>query len=751
MNISIRAVALWTVLQCAGSATVLAQSGPQWLFAADQPAQQAYHLAAVVHGQTGSWAFREAEPSGVTSVYPGGEPSTLRIKGEAYGSVQQWVLQFDADTLQSASYAEGPQWVKVPGTKGLVYDSAAFDLRVAGAAADTLLALATESVAARPARTVALVSRDGQRQYAWLLNGRGWPVGEVQLRHGKLSSWLAYEYQWNENNQWQQRLVRNRLSGQALRITRRVIHEDADNPEGWMAVSGGTAYWLFAQNGQARYWDGQSAEPMQGTWSAKGNALMVQRADQREPLSWKWEEHPWGWRVETAAGRQEDWVWLSALMLESRKLQRWREAAEVVHLEVFEAKARTGLRKAGGAILLEAAYDAVDAVHPHFAIVALEERFGLVGMDGTSLLPIYFEQLQYLGDSLLLAQRSGVQGILHLSGDTIVPLAYQRLIPRNGSGYWAFSGEKMGLIDATGATLIAPRFDLIHPFHGNQAIAEVDGQAGVIDESGQWVIEPGQFAGLTPVGLEGYLVHTASNYWGFANRRGELQIAPAYGHLRPLARGVLVAQQDGAFGLLSTTGAARSGLQYRMLKGCLDYTATYGSCRELAENNAIAQFVSGDSFGYIDALGREYPPTLPSAAEIEAAYQVETVEQGLTFTYPEKWKLEKSIQKLYKQGDYGQSRVVYEFLPAEGQALEKWVAANVDLPATATTLGGRAAFACTKRERVRYYDFFKKHLYCLSDDGQTVIHLAFSCKEANFLESIKDLYELEQLIRFTAL
>ncbi|MEQ8702569.1 MAG: hypothetical protein RIC19_01555 [Phaeodactylibacter sp.] len=751
MNLLLRAAGLWLCLQSFAIVQMTGQADPQWLFAGDGPGQQAYHPAYIVGAQTGAWAFSARQLESVTSVYPGEEAGGLYVAGGGpYGSRQKWALNFLADTLHSAILNGGQFWNKVPGTKGLICDTTAFYLSPSSTAAmDSLLALTPGLSATPERRRLSLISPDGKRQFAYLLNTEGWPIAEAGLQDGALFVWRTYQYSWDGNGKWDHRLEHNQLSGQPKMVERRIV-QTKGQASGWMAVQGGAACWLLAENGHARYWDGQSAKPLPGTWRQQGDKLQIQRGDQRDALVYEVKEkNTWGWQVVTPAGHLEDWVWLNALQPEPRKLQRWREGAKAAHLEAFTEKGRTGLRASDGRVVLPAAYDGIEPVHPRLAVVELEERFGLVQTDGRELLPIYFEKLEYLGDSLLLAQYSGAQGILHLSGDTLVPFAaYERLIPRDDSNYWAFAGGEMGLIDDRAAMLISPQFDLIHPFFGNQAVAVENGQTGVIDARGQWVVPPGRYAGLTPVGLEGYLVQTPDNYWGFINRKGQLQVPLNYGHLRALAPGVLVGQERGRFGLIRTSGEVLAPLRYRMLKGCGDYTTTDELCYALTENNAVAQFVSDDRFGYLDARGQEHPPVLPTPAGIETDYQVDTVEQGLILTFPKKWKLEESIQKLYKQGDYGQSRVVYEFLPANGQSLEDWVVKNIEQPTTDTQLGGRAARTFTERERVQYYDFFRKHLYCLSADGQTVIHLEFSCKDANFLESIPHLYEIEQLIRF---
>lgn len=748
MSNSLRAALFTAAFFHLSFAGILAQAAPQWLYSADVPGVQAYWLARTVTEQTGAWHFEQATLSEVLCSRPDGADKLQVTRMPVYGATQKLALEMGEGGAKQARLSTGQPWDRVPGTAGLFYDASALRLITAPSAVmDSLLTLMPGLAGMPEARRLSLVSTDGQRAFAYLLNAEGWPVAEAWLHEGQLAAWRTYDYRWDKSGHWDRQLVHNRLSGQQQLIERRTV-QAAEDASDWMAVQGGAEYWLLAENGHARYWDGRSEQPTTGRWQLEGEMLSIQRADQREPLAYQVQSRqPWGWQVAAADGTLEDWIWLNALEKVPRKLRRWRDAANAAHLQAFTEKGWTGLHDGGSRVVLPAQYDDVEPVHPRLALVKLEERYGLVQTDGKALFPIYFEKLEYLGDSLLLAQRNRRQGILHLSGDTLVPFAYERLTPRDDYSYWAYESGKMGMVDTRGGMLIKPAFDLIYLFHGDQAMAKMDGQTGVMDAKGQWVVSPGKYAGLIPVDLDGYLVRTPDNNWGFINREGQLVIEPVYGHLRALAKGVLVGQQEGRFGLLRTTGERLAPLTYRMLKGCGDYTTTQELCQVLSENNALAQFVSDDRFGYLDARGQAHPPVLPSSAELEADYLADTVEHGLVLTYPKGWQLERSIQKLYKQGDYGQSRVVYEFLPANGQTLEDWASANLEKATAATTLGGQPARTYTERERVRYYDFFRKHIYGLSEDGQTVIHLELSCKDANFLESIPDLYEIEQLVR----
>ncbi len=728
--------------------TATAQKGVHWLFTSAEPAHRTYELAFEVAHPKATWVFQTKRWQSTAVWESTSEGVRLTQRAGRIDSLP-WQLHFANGQLHRAKHG-ARAYLPVAGTAGLLMDTALVQQQPADAAARRVFQEALPPGYPLPeARAILLRSRDENRQYLGLVDQQGWPLTWVCLEQGKLSAWLDFDYQWGEGGRLRRRLARNKLSGAATLTEYCPLRPGSTGPEGWMAVQGGAAFWLFSGHGEARFWAGEGAKLLPGQWSRQGNTLKVTLAGQRAPLVYDVEEKAWGWAVRSGDTLLQDWVWLEQLRPEEpRQLERWRAEAAAAHLQPFRVNGRAGLRHPSGQIRIAPQYDGVRCPHPQLAIVELEERFGLMGINGASLLPIYFEKLEYWGDSLLLAQREGAQGVLHLSGDTIVPFKYERLAMRDDTSYWAFRSGKMGLLNAAGHTLLECRFDSIHPFIGGQAIASVDGQTGLIGEKGHWVVAPGTFAKIIPQGLKGYLVESPDGQWGTISRAGAAVHPAVYGHLRALSDGVLAAQQNGRFGLLSADGQTLVPIQYRALKGCPDYTATAALCSSLEAHRAIAQFVGDGRFGYLDALGREHPPMLPAPEVIEADYEQSQAPHQLVFTYPDNWAYEASIQRLYKKRDYGQSRVQYAFLPSGGRSLATWLAEEVEHDLDPATVGGRPAFAYTEEERVRYYDIYKKHMYCLVPDGSQVLHLEFSCKAANFLESIQDLFEIERLLRF---
>lgn len=730
-----------------GGLPTVAQEGIHWLFTFAEPEQRTYELIFEVSQPQAEWAFKTKRWQSTAIWQPTADGIRVEQRPRRSDALP-WALRFSKGQLRRAVRG-GQVYHPVAGTAGLAIDTAVVQQYPTDADALRVFEAALPLGYRLPeGRAILLRSRDEKRQYLGLLDQQGWPLSWIRLEEGELGDWLDFAYQWDKQGRLRRRLARNQLTGVATLAEYYPLQPGPADSAGWMAVEGGAAFWLLSENGEARFWDGQSAVPLAGRWSRQKEELRIEQAGRRVPLVYTVQEHNWGWQLQSADTLLKDWVWLERLQPEPRKLERWRMEAAAARWQPFQARGRTGLQYPSGQVRIAPQYDGISCPHPQLAIVELEERFGLMSTNGVTLLPIYFEKLAYLGDSLLLAQRAGGQGVLHLSGDTIVRLRYSRLSIRDDTSYWAFRSGKMGLLNAAGDVLIELRFDSIHPFVGGQAIASVNGQTGVLGPEGQWVVAPGAYAEFIPQGLNGYLVRAADEKWGMINRAGEVLHPPVYGHLRAISENVLAAQQSGQFGLLSADGQMLTPVHYRALKGCNDYTATAGLCRSLKAHGAIAQFVGEGSFGYLDALGREHPPMLPGPEAIETNYQKSKAPYQLIFIYPDSWAYEASIQRLYKKRDYGQSRVHYTFLPSGGRSLAAWLAEEVEEELAPATLGGQPAFAYTEEERVRYYDIYKKHIYCLVPDGSQVLHLEFSCKAANFLESIQDLFEIEQLLRF---
>ncbi len=566
-------------------------------------------------------------------------------------------------------------------------------------------------------------------------------VERVWLSGGVLQEQERIVYPQSSGVEWASRESYFTASGRQERSLRFYSRSGAGGGlTGWWAAWGGQAYYELREGGALRYAMRGAQELKKGRWREERGQLLLSLEGQERQLGLY--RADWGMVLSDTAGQRQEWVRPGAGELP----QAWLEKPAAA--EVFAENGRYGLRLLTGTPVWEAVYDEVKLLPGGLVLLQQDGLWGLGTVNGEAVTPVYFEALSEAGPGCFLAKRKGQAGLIDGQGHERLPFVYERLIWRGDTTFWMFREGEMGLIGQSGAILIPAAFDLIHPFEQGRAVAYEGERPGLIDESGNWLSRPGAYTLLERHGRSGYLVKSKDGLWGYISTDGVVRIPPVYMHLRPLSADVLAVQNNGRFGLLSVHGQELAPLKYRLLKGCGDYTATGGLCAALRRQGVVAQYINDEQFGYLDGFGRAFAPILPGAAELAADFQSVEALPGLVFYHREGWVHEPGIQRLYKRGDYGQPRVQYELLPSDGaEDVAAWAASHLEpgIDLAAAVLDGQPAIARIERERVQYYDFFRRHLYVMH--GGKVLHLVFSCKDANFLESIPGLYELEQLVR----
>jgi hypothetical protein len=614
------------------------------------------------------------------------------------------------------------------------------------------------SSAGRPLPDTVLVTdkRNG-RQY-WLILDEAQRLAEYWVADAdkQLAEHLQYAYPDTTEGARPCRITTNRLSGQqwytyTSPASLKRAEAAAKLQTGvWYAAWGKSPLLYLHPTGEMLWKPSPKEAITEGSWRREDGQLLLQLDNRRTALKFEEKKELGGsLQLRTSEGP----AILPMLKIEepSSALRRRAEAVALGHWEVYKSGRKVGLRHALDGRQLPAKYDAVQAITAEFAVVTLEGLQGVVRYDGQALTPIYYQQLLWMGEKLLLAQKTGRYTLIRPNGTLVTASDYDRILKDDGKGLRAVKNGRMGVIDKAGETVVPFRFDSLSTVFGdNQRRAWSGEQMGVVGEDGKWVIEPGLYLQIMPAGKDRLLVQGLTGQWGILASNGEVLVEPRYTHLRALGPAVFVAQLEGRFGLVSRDGEALTPLKYQLIKGC-EPQAGQGLCETLLAYNAVAQFVSENGFGYLDAYGRKHPPRLPTEEELASAYEVAKASEKLEFTFPKaKWRWEPSAKRLYKQGDYGRVRVFYEQIELGGLEPEAWLEGNLpeDLHQRLQQqeAGGQPAWVVSEVKRIRYYDFRKKYAFVPLADGQ-LLRLEFSCKAANYLENAQDLYEIEQLLQ----
>lgn len=181
----------------------------------------------------------------------------------------------------------------------------------------------------------------------------------------------------------------------------------------------------------------------------------------------------------------------------------------------------------------EATFDSAVPFYNNYAVVFLNNGFGLLSNSFDLTIEPVMERLGNMGDNGFLCAK------------------------RLGSAKWEF-------VDANGETKIEAKFDGADNFKGGVAIVYIGSQCGLIDKNGEYLIQPSSQLGLTNMG-EGLLANYNfdAQKWEVLDKNGEAITQAIYDDIRDVSDGLIaVSGGDNACGHINTKGEVVIPQQY---------------------------------------------------------------------------------------------------------------------------------------------------------------------------------------------
>ncbi len=204
-------------------------------------------------------------------------------------------------------------------------------------------------------------------------------------------------------------------------------------------------------------------------------------------------------------------------------------------------------------------YDIAGDFKNGYAIVSKEEKYGLINSAGVFLLKSVFGELNFINDSLLKASNDDeLLGIIDVNGDTILPFEYDAIGEFSEHRALVCKNEKCGYVNEQGELVIPVAFSYSSAllttalFENGYALLKQRNKSIIIDSSGKVLKFRGYedykrpSMGLIPV--------QKNKKWGFVNENGKLRIPCKYESVESFVDTLAIIKQDGAVGLIDTSG-----------------------------------------------------------------------------------------------------------------------------------------------------------------------------------------------------
>lgn len=322
-------------------------------------------------------------------------------------------------------------------------------------------------------------------------------------------------------------------------------------------------------------------------------------------------------------------------------------ATENLLLLPFRQDSRWGFADSSGQVVIPPTFQLVQPFREGLAIVMRDSLYGVIDKKGREIVPTRFLNILPSACGILSVRTSAGYILLGIDGKRLTPDVYQKVFPTTCSEdrIPVFQDGKIAYLDRSGRNLTGFAYEDAYPFHhgvapvkkgGKWGLLAANGKPrggflleglfpltsglgvgmekdatglerwGVIDTNGNTVI-PFQFGQITgsfagshvaaaarnPMDLFKRGIADSLNTWFIFNRQG-VMTGETHAHLwDDFSEGLIVAEQDGKFGFVDTTG--RTAIPYQYDWAC-------------AFRMGMAWVGKGGKFGFIDHQGKVVIP-----------------------------------------------------------------------------------------------------------------------------------------------
>lgn len=221
--------------------------------------------------------------------------------------------------------------------------------------------------------------------------------------------------------------------------------------------------------------------------------------------------------------KENDWFLLNELgkIINTEPYQSLRQL-DYQSRFAFEQEGLYGLYDAEIGEIIPPMYTNIETFNDKY-IVRVKYTYGLADKKGKLIMPVEYEQIASLSDTLLKFKKNSLWGVATFDGKILIPPTYHELSTFNLSNFLTVSkGGLVGVITPTGQTIVEPQFDELGYFSSTMQSATF------------------RFKGK----------------WGALNTRGEVIAPPIYEEIRQKEMSLYAVRQNGLWGFLDKNGKA---------------------------------------------------------------------------------------------------------------------------------------------------------------------------------------------------
>lgn len=190
--------------------------------------------------------------------------------------------------------------------------------------------------------------------------------------------------------------------------------------------------------------------------------------------------------------------------------------------------------------------------------VKKDGKYGTINLEGKELTPSQYEEIASIEGikNALKVKKDGKMGVIDSEGKTVLPTQYQEITnlgKDNKEGFIVKAEDgKYGVVDYSNQTVLETKYDAIEKIHGNDMyVVKQAGKEILVKKDGTEQLNSGydEIKAILKNADHG-IIYTKNGKYGVMKTTGEVIIPAEYEELREAKTGLLIAKQNGKYGII---------------------------------------------------------------------------------------------------------------------------------------------------------------------------------------------------------
>lgn len=228
-----------------------------------------------------------------------------------------------------------------------------------------------------------------------------------------------------------------------------------------------------------------------------------------------------------------------------------------------------------------------------FAVKNKKGLVGVVGRDGSPVIPEMYDDVKLLGTSTFEVKQNEKWGLVDFTNNLVLPIEYVSFSPINDDLYEFSNGTKKGYITKYGFILIPAVYDSLDRLTSSSLIATQNGKCGIVDNAGK-ILVPIQYTKIENSTEKDFISVKSDNKEGLIDRYTlKVVLEPLYDSITPDPIGFLLKSGD-KIGFYTKSGKV--------------VDATFSRIMFEQPELGVVVVKEGDKLGFVTASGSVIAP-----------------------------------------------------------------------------------------------------------------------------------------------